>query len=98
MATRRRVPPISEDEKREAFDQRHGLTGFAIDNTEQLLFLKCAFDTGDISTVYLNPVLACDLFLHLKRLLQDQPENAGSALRLATDVGPVQIGHVFPAR
>jgi hypothetical protein len=88
---------ISEIEKQEAVALRHELTGFAADNTERQLFLKFAFQTGDISTVWLDPVCAGELFWYLKRLLKDRPESDGSPLKFATDVGPKTGGYLFPS-
>jgi len=92
-----KVDPISNAEKEEAVAELRELTGFAIDNTERQLFLKCAFRTGDISTVWLDPVLVCDLFWHLGRLLQDRPRTAGSAVKLATGVEAASYGYAASA-
>jgi hypothetical protein len=94
MPLSKKVEPISDAEKSEAVDELRELSGFAADNTEQRLFLKCAFHTGDISTVWINPILAGDLFWYLKRLLRDHPESAGSPLRLRTDMEPAFGGFV----
>ena len=85
---RRKIPPISPAEKRAAIGQSHAITGFVAETTEERLFLKCAFRTDDISTVWLDPVLAAELFWALKKLLKNPQEVDGAPLRLATDAKP----------
>jgi hypothetical protein len=92
MRDRRKVDPVSDAEKAEAFDLKRELIGFAADNTERQLFLKLAFRTGDISTVWIDPIQAGYLFWHLKRLLQDRPKSHGSPLKFVNGVGPVSYG------
>ena len=94
---RKRVEPVSVAEQDEAIHELRELTGFAVSNTEREIFLKCAFRTGDISTVWVHVTLAGDLFWHRKRLLQDRKESEGSPFQLATDVGAASFGLVSPS-
>lgn len=93
---RQKVPPITPDEKQVAIDQNHGMTGFALETTEQRLFLKSVFHSDDISTVWLDPALAAELYWSLKRLLNDPQETDGAPLSLATDAEPEFGGWWWP--
>jgi hypothetical protein len=89
----KKVSLISDAEKEEVVRERRELTGFAADNTERRLFLKCAFRTGDISTVWIDPVRAADLFWHLRKLLRDRPKTRGSPVKFESDAGAKSYGH-----
>jgi hypothetical protein len=93
MARRKHVDLISADEKGEAIAKARELIGFAVDNTERRLFLKCAFRTGDISTVWIDPALVGDLFWHLKALLRDRPKSDGPPAKLEVDTGAKTYGY-----
>jgi hypothetical protein len=85
---RRKVPPMTQAEKRAAFTQSQAMTGFVAETTEERLFLKCAFSSDDISTVWLDPILAAELFWALKRLLKNPQEIDGAAVKLAAGAKP----------
>ncbi len=85
---RRKIPPISAAERRAAIAESHGMTGFVAETADERLFLKCAFCSGDVSTVWLDPVLAAELLWALKRLPKNPQEADGASLELATDARP----------
>jgi len=93
----KRLAPISDTEKQGALADKNELTGFVSDNTERLLFLKFAFRRGDISTVWIDPARAADLFWALKKLLRDRAESEGSPSKFEAGIGPQWGGYWFSA-
>ncbi len=79
---------MTQAEKRAALAQSQAMTGFVAEATEERLFLKCAFSSDDISTVWLDPILAAELFWALKRLLKNPQEFDGAAAKLPAGAKP----------
>jgi hypothetical protein len=77
MATlgRRKVPPMTPAEKRAALTQSQAMTGFVAETTEDRLFLKCAFSTDDIATVWLDPNPGSKAFLGAQEAAQKPAGN-----------------------
>lgn len=90
-----KMPKITDDDKRHALSEQLRITGIAFESTGKQLFLKCAFEKGDISTVMLDPPRTADLFWALKRLLGDLSNSAGSPATLDVDSNMKSIGFWF---
>jgi hypothetical protein len=90
------MPQISADDKRSALHAQLWVTGIAFESDGKQLFLKCAFHTGHIQTVMLDPPRTADLFWYLKRLLEELPESDGSPSSLSVDTSGATMGRHFP--
>lgn len=94
----KKVPAVTRDEIAEAMRRKDELTGFASDNDERRLFLKCAFRHGRIGTIWMDTVMADRLYRHLEMLLfgAERESDRGSPSRWAKQNVVVSYGHVFP--
>lgn len=79
-------PSIPTDEEiNVAVGKEREVVAFSATNRGQLLFLKLAFRTSDIATIFLDPVSADRLFRLLKKFLPNAGENDASPTKWAAD-------------
>jgi hypothetical protein len=88
------IPPVFDDDIRIATANKREIVGFSAYNKERQLFLKLAFRTGDIATVWIDPACAHYLFEHLKRILPDSGETGGSPVNWGVSEVSVTYGEM----
>lgn len=89
-----KVPLPTEEDMKLALAKEREIVGLSAKNKEQWLFLKLAFRTGDIATVYVYPHQADSLFRALREFLPNRGENDGSPLKWASEGLEVQEGEM----
>jgi hypothetical protein len=96
MARRRfqPMPDVTQDDIAAALAADRGVFAVSAYTSGQHLFLKFAFRTGDISTIYMDPIRADYIFRILREVLPNRGENDGSPLSWAEDAIAVSHGRL----
>lgn len=95
-STRQKIPLVSENDMERAVKKTREITGLSAYNTKRQLFLKFAFRTGDIATVYLDPIQAAYLLQYLRRILPTYEETQGSPVKWEVEGVEASYGTWFP--
>ena len=82
---RTRMPLPDDEDIRIARAKKREVVACSAASKGKLLFLKLAFHTGDIATVYVDPIRADYLFRLLKEFLPDDGESDGSPNRFVAE-------------
>jgi hypothetical protein len=91
------VPIPSGDDIRGAYARKREMTGFAGTSKGKELFVNIAFRTGDIATVYIDPLHAGYLYRLLEHFLRGQAGTGRLPLKWGADRSTAQYGkHYVP--